>query len=347
VNDILSPYFLIVCLVLFVILMGLLLLWRARKAAQRLPPGQPVPVGRRLVGFLKLIGFGLGAMFVIFNLLIVYVNYQEMKSEIAPVPRRVEIPDGMNLPVEEVHFSGGGGISLAGWYVPPKNGATIILLHGYGGIRSDMLWHAEALVKAGYGVLMYDERASGESGGNRRSYGWEDGPDVGGAIRFIGERSGVKSPKIGIGGCSIGGQIALQGAILYPEIAAVWADGPSNIRAADNPPPQNLLTGLVGVSNYLLDFMYERELGITAPPAMIERIHRIAPRPVMLVGGGTEIGAVGSEAPRVRNYAGYTGPNAQVWVIESATHCDGPTQQPEEYARRFVQFFDVAFSSTR
>jgi hypothetical protein len=61
------------------------------------------------------------------------------------------------------------------------------------------------------------------------------------------------------------------------------------------------------------------------------------------VGGGTEIGAVGNEAPRVRNYAGFAGPNAQVWVIESATHCDGPSQQPEEYARRFVQFFEDAF----
>lgn len=334
----------ILCFML-ILLVGRLLLWRARKAAPRPPPAKPVPIRRKLTGFLKLAGFGIAALFMILTALIVYVNYQEMKSEIAPAPRSVEIPTGLSLPVEDVYFNGDGGILLAGWYVPPKNGATIILLHGYGGIRTDMRWHAEKLVEAGYGVLMYDERASGESGGSRRSYGWEDGPDVGGAIQFIRERNAGRG--IGICGCSIGGQIALQGAIRYPEIAAVWADGPSNIRAADNPPPQNLLTGLVGLSNYLLDWMYERELGITAPPAMIESIQRIAPRPLMLVGGGTEIGAVGSEAPRVRNYANYAGPNAQVWVIASATHCDGPAQKPEEYARRFVAFFNEAFTTKK
>jgi len=25
-------------------------------------------------------------------------------------------------------------------------------------------------------------------------------------------------------------------------------------------------------------------------------------------------------------------------------HCDGPTQQPTEYAKRLIQFFDAAFA---
>jgi len=67
---------------------------------------------------------------------------------------------------------------MAGWFIPSRNYATIILLHGYGGSRTAMIWHAEQLVEAGYGVLMYDERASGKSEGTHRSYGWEDTRDL-------------------------------------------------------------------------------------------------------------------------------------------------------------------------
>jgi hypothetical protein len=63
----------------------------------------------------------------------------------------------------------------------------------------------------------------------------------------------------------------------------------------------------------------------------------------MLVGGGREIGALGSESSRVTRFASFAGPNGQVWVIPQAVHCDGPTVQPEEYASRLVQFFDGAF----
>ncbi len=76
---------------------------------------------------------------------------------------------------------------------------------------------------------------------------------------------------------------------------------------------------------------------------MIEIIGKIAPRPIMLVGGGTPLSYVGSEAPRLERYAAYAGKNAGVWVIPEAHHCDGPIQRPAEYATRMVGFFNKAF----
>ncbi|MBN1147205.1 MAG: hypothetical protein JXA78_08115 [Anaerolineales bacterium] len=86
-----------------------------------------------------------------------------------------------------------------------------------------------------------------------------------------------------------------------------------------------------------------RLAGWFAPPAMIEIIGRIAPRPVMLVGGGTVRPYLASEALQVRRYAEYAGANAGVWIIEEAYHCDGPERRPQEYAERLVDFFDRAF----
>jgi len=290
-------------LILLAVPAALLLVFRLRRASTPAQPREPISARQRLVRLLRLARVGFGALGLVLAVLIVYEDYRTMKAETAPAFQSVSLPPDLSFAVEEVTFSGADGVRLAGWYVPPANGVTIILLHGYGGTRASMLWHAETLVRAGYGVLMYDERASGESGGLRRSYGWEDGPDVGSAVAFIQSHNGGEAAQIGIGGCSVGGQIALQGAIGSPQIAAVWADGPSNLRAVDNPPPQNVLTGLVLVSNYLLDFLYQQELGIPAPPPMIDQIQRIAPRPLMLVGGGKEVGLLGSEAARVEHYA--------------------------------------------
>jgi pimeloyl-ACP methyl ester carboxylesterase len=291
---------------------------------------------------LRLVGFAVGALVVIGGSVLVYEDYQATVEDLAPAPSRVEIPGDLSFKVEEVTFAGGDGLTLAGWFVPPQNGATIILLHGYGGNRTAMIWHAQVLVKAGYGVLMYDERASGESEGTRRSYGWQDPADVGGALAYLKRRSEVEPGRIGIAGCSIGGQIALQSAAYYPEIGAVWADGPAVVRAVDSPPPDNWATGIYFISGYIIDWMYEQRLGVGAPPPMIEIIGRIAPRPIMLVGGGTPLPYVGSEAPRVGRYAAYAGDNADVWVVPEAHHCDGFIQRPEEYSMRLVDFFDKA-----
>jgi pimeloyl-ACP methyl ester carboxylesterase len=217
------------------------------------------------------------------------------------------------------------------------------LLHGYGGNRTAMLWHAEQLVRAGYGVLMYDERASGASAGKNRSYGWQDAADVGSAVRYLRSRAQSNSQKIGIAGCSIGGQIALQGAAYYPEIGAVWADGPSGIRASDLPLPHNWATGIATLSGYVIDWMYVWRLNIAAPAAMIEIIGTIAPRPIMMVAGGTPHPHFGSEAIRVEYLARYAEKNATLWIIPEAYHCDGPVQRPDEYATRMIGFFDAAF----
>jgi pimeloyl-ACP methyl ester carboxylesterase len=299
-----------------------------------------------LIRTLRLVGFTLLVILLLGGSFLFYVSYHVMLSDLAPAPSQAKLPSDLPFQVEEVTFTGGDHLRLAGWYVPSTNGATIILLHGYGGNRQDLLWHAETLAKAGYGVLMYDERASGESDGRRRSYGWEDAQDVGGALDFLNRRTPGGKAKVGIAGCSLGGQIALQGAANYPQIAAVWADGPSQIRAKDIP-IYSWQAFLSYVSTQILDQMYIWIAGIKAPPALIDTIGIIEPRPVMLVAGGQPHPAFGPEYLHIEPLTRYAGKHTQLWVIEEASHCDGPSQRPEEYARRMLDFFDQAFEITR
>ncbi len=301
----------------------------------------------RVLYVLRLVGFGLAAFLLVSLSIMVYRNWISLEADSAPAPSQVEIPENLSFEVEEVTFSSEDGLRMAGWYSPPENGALVILLHGYGGNRTAMTWHAEQLTKAGYGVLMYDERASGESEGEYRSFGWEDARDVVGALAFLNEKPDVDPGKIGIAGCSIGGQIALQGAAYNPQIGAVWADGSSAIRAQDINKPTNPIFALLVVANYMADWMFEIKLDIEAPAPMLEIIDDIAPRPIMLIGGGTPMPFTGSEGEHLKLYQQYAGENAELWVIPEAVHCDGPLRRPEEYARRIVEFFDAAFDIER
>lgn len=337
-----------VLLVAGVVVLFIYILFRLR--SQKIKEAQPKPtlpqprkIRAALIRVVRLSIFSVFALIFVFLAMLVYLNFASFKAESAPAPSQVDIPADLPFKVEEVTFHSEDGLRLAGWFVPSQNGATIILLHPYGGNRLSMRWHAEQLVGAGYGVLMYDERASGESEGTYRSYGWEDPRDAGGALAFLRDRQEVNMEKVGISGCSIGAQIALQSAARYPELGAVWADGPSSVRATDMPSPQNPITALFKFGNYIADWTYEVKLDLKAPPPMIEIIGQIAPRPILLVGGGRPLDFVGSEEGNVRKYASYAGENAQVWIIPEAVHCDGPDVQPEAYSQKMIAFFNHAF----
>ena len=327
-------------------------LWRSmKKRAQSGPAPRPGTLGGKLrfavVYVSKLLGVGIGTFLAIALVVMIERNILSVITESAPTPSQVTVPADLSFDVEEVTFLSEDGLRMAGWYVPPENGALVILLHGYGGNRTAMIWHADRLTEAGYGVLMYDERASGESEGTYRSYGWEDPRDVAGALSFLKDKPGVDPGKIGIAGCSIGGQIALQGAAYYPQIGAVWADGSSTVRAQDISKPTNPIYALLVAGNYMLDWMFEVKLGIDAPTPMIEIIGDIAPRPIMLVGSGIPFPFVGSEGDHLAYYAQYAGDNAELWVLPDAGHCGGPGVRPEEYSARMVEFFDSAFDIER
>ncbi len=295
---------------------------------------------------LRILGVGLGTLLALSIFIALERTMLSVYTETTPAPSEVTIPPDLGFDVEEVTFESEDGVTLAGWHTPTKNGATIILLHGYGGNRTAMIWHAQQLVDAGYGVLMYDERASGESTGDYRSYGWEDTRDVKAAIQFLNSRG--MGENIGALGCSTGASIVVYSAALYPEIDAAWGDGNSSVRAQDLPTPKNIVMALITGGNHLLDWMYTVKLHIELPAPLIEVIDDIAPRPLMLVGGGTERPLVGSEADMYTlRFAKIAGPNAQAWVIDEATHCDGPIQRPQEYSQKMVTFFDEAFGIER
>jgi hypothetical protein len=55
---------------------------------------------------------------------------------------RTTSPADRGLSYREVSFPTSDGVRLSGWYVPSTNRAAVVLLHGAGSTRSDVLWAA-------------------------------------------------------------------------------------------------------------------------------------------------------------------------------------------------------------
>lgn len=305
------------------------------------------PRWRTPVYWLRLILFFVVALTITIFALNIIFSEQSADEYLAPAPTTVEVPADLAFAPQNITFTGGDDLTLAGWYVPPENGATIIMLHGYGNNRTEMQFRAEALTQAGYGILAYDLRAHGASEGDTRSYGWQDVADVGGAIDFLKQQPDVDADKLGIFGFSIGGQIALRATGDYPELRAVFADGPAVVSSADMTAPISFWGWITLPGNWWLDQAMARRLGMDIPTPLHQDITRIAPRPVFLLACSGSANPLGSEAPIVRRYyeaALTAGDNVTYWEIPEATHGAGPIARPDEYRERLVAFFDATLS---
>lgn len=287
--------------------------------------------------WLRLIGAGLGFFYILFIVAYAWITADMMISP-SRRPDCCDMPDDFEAEFEDVTLHTKDGIRLYGWYIPSTNGAAVILLHGYGGNRTGTLAYAKILHAHGYGVLLYDQRASGESEGETRSWGWLDVWDLESTIGFVKSWGDVHPKGIGIMGCSTGAEIAIGAGAQFEDIQAVIADGAYYTTASDSWPPYEF-KDWVGwpVYPFLITFM-EWKSGASAPMSLREAASRIAPRHLMLIAAGEN----GYEQLRAESYFKKAGEPKEYWVVEGAYHCGGQVAQPVEYEERIINFFDRA-----
>ncbi len=276
---------------------------------------------------------------VIGGLLIGYVAYVITAAEMYAQPARTSLagvtPHAQGLPYEDVVLTAGDGLSLKGWYLPAHNRAAVILLHGYGGNRLEMLDRAALLAKHGYGVLMYDERASGESGGDQRSFGWLDVNDVPLALAYLQGRSEIDPQRIGILGFSIGGQIALRAAAQSDQLKAVIAEEPGFARISDAPDIPTLEDKFYSVGYWLGEKWLSLRTGVPIPEGVLGALPHIAPRPILFIATGRDYGRA-----LVRHFYEQAAEPKGWWEVPETGHGGSPEARPEEYERTIVEFLD-------
>ncbi len=251
-------------------------------------------------------------------------------------------PADLGLSYENVTISSVDNVQLSGWYIPSQNRAAVILLHGYGSNRAMMLPTAQALARHGYGVLLYDLRAHGQSSGAWRTMGWLDLNDIPAALAFLQHRQDVNPERIGIHGFSVGGQIAIRAGAQYNAIKAVIAEEPGFVKIEDAPAPK---PDLIELGAYAMNWVDERGIelrtGVPAPTGIADLIGKIAPRPIFIMGSG------GSLSDRLAaHFYDLAGNPKTLWQVPETYHGGIPQARPQEYESKIVSFFDQALLSS-
>lgn len=263
--------------------------------------------------------------------------YIAERESLRPYSHRVVQPQGpFGLRLHRVTFAARDGRRVQGWYVPSRSGAAVVLCHGSGGDRTELLDEARALADAGVGVLLYDAPGHGETGG-LPTYGTPEREALGGALDFLDTRPEVDSTRIGAFGFSMGGYTVAQVAASAHRVRAVALAGtPDDV--IDQTRAEYARGGpLAFVGARLAQIAAGLDVRSAQP---ITLVAAIAPRPLLVVSGARD--ATVPPAIAVRLYAAARAP--KYWIsADGAGHGRYGRADPR-YAPRLVAFFTEALA---
>ena len=241
---------------------------------------------------------------------------------------------------EDVSFTTSDGLTLHGWYVPSRNGATVIVFPG----RSGPQEQTRMLVRNGYGVLLFDRRGEGASDGDPNMFGWGGDRDLHAAAAYLSSRDDVDSSRIGAIGLSVGGEMLIHAAAHSDAFAAVVSEGASGQSVRDHLDNGGIVDRL---SELPTQMILTSALTILAnelpPPSLKSEVDEIAPTPVFFIYGEKAQG--GAEAVPNQGFFEAAREPRQIWEVPNGQHVAGITTVPEEYERRVVGFLDDALLS--
>jgi fermentation-respiration switch protein FrsA (DUF1100 family) len=265
------------------------------------------------------------------SLLLTLVGLAEVNNVLHP-PR--VIPEGKTLrkfdiEYQDVDLITADGVRLSAWYTPPRNGAVILLAHGYGDKRPE--WVYEMLARKGYGVLAWDARAHGESDGEISTIGYLEVLDVKAALDYALAQPNVE--HVGAWGGSMGASTLILAAARLSQIEALFVDSPFSSLNDE-------LDFLVPypVINPLAKILTKAGTGIDLKDVSpVDVIGKISPRPVYIVQGLADAVAPPDSGEKLFNAA--RDPRT-LWAEENVPHQQMYLDNPRRYKRKLLAFFD-------
>ena len=229
------------------------------------------------------------------------------------------------------------GITLSGWYVPSTNGAAVVLLHGAGSTRSGVLDHAVVLARHGYGVLLFDARGHGRSGGRAMDFGWYGDEDAALAVSFLRDQPDVDDERIAAVGLSMGGEEAIGAAASDKRLRAVVAEGATNRVPGDKAWLADEFGWRGRIQQGIEWLLYNIADLLTAadqPETLQAAVAAAAPRPVLLIAGADM-----PDEPRAGRFIQEGSPaTVQLWVAPDTGHTEALATHPAEWEARVTSF---------
>ena len=262
-------------------------------------------------------------------------SYRGARSQIEADPPSplLKHPESVGLAgLQPISFVSRDGLHIAGWYVPSKNRAAVIITHGTNSDRTTMLPEMRLLAEAGFGVLAFDWPGLGESEGTIL-WGTAARGALTAAIDWVSARADADPDRIGGLGFSIGGFVMTQVAANDRRLRAITLESaPSSFNAYVEIHFAKL--------SFLSEWFARRALrgsdllSIDASP--IRLIANVSPRPLLILGESDD-----PEIPASMTRALYEAAREpkSLWLMRGSQHGGYAQAAGAEYGRRLRSFF--------
>ena len=254
-------------------------------------------------------------------------------------------PADVGVEMHEVRIPGPRG-ALAGWYLPARNGCTLICCHGINDNSGQWMTQVSRLhERSGYGALLFDFAGHGQSEGDRVTYGIRERHDVTAAIEFLRERGDVDMERVAIMGYSLGAITAVMSAAEHPDLRAVVIESGFSDLYHDIARVFSRYTGLPAFpfANLVIfwgQFISGVRLAEVRPAHIIGAI---APRPVLII---SDLRDALADEPYDGEYLyRAAGEPKELWQVAEATHVNAFGVEPEAWLDHVCGFLDMHLMS--
>lgn len=250
------------------------------------------------------------------------INYDlATDQELDAFPDRAACPRPGEAAGTEVRAT--DGIRIAGWYIPAAgqdaSAPTVVLAHGNGKTKSEMLIWAEPL-HAAYNLVLFDFRNHGQSSGDLTTLGVREQLDLEAVLDWL-ERT--KSPSaVAVLGVSMGGVTAIDEAANDDRVSAIIIDSThatlvSSLEAQLQ--SRGLPLALPGAWSILLGGLLRtgEDISLADP---VHSIGAIGDRPVLIVTAGDDADVKSGDAAELMSAAPEDGAHVEFKTCPAAAH---------------------------
>jgi len=256
-------------------------------------------------------------------------------GEVLSHPSRETIgPPPGDLQAQAVRIGYSQGESVAGWFTPGRpGGGVVLLLHGVRSSRLQMVPRARFLHAAGYGVLLIDLPAHGESSGARITFGARESAGVTAALAWL--RAQAPGERVGVIGVSLGAaSLVLARPQPEPDAVALESMFPTIEEAVGD----RIASRLGPSSRRLVPLLlWQLPMRTGVQPAQLRPIEALPELhvPLLIAAGTLDRSTTWPETERL--YAAAGAPK-QLWPVAGAGHVDLCDYAPAEYQSRLLAF---------
>lgn len=268
-------------------------------------------------------------------------TYQQAHRLLRPYRKPLTFePWELGLPFEEVSFPGRQG-TIVGWYLPARNGCTLICCHGVHDNAAQWVHQVARLhARSGYGALMFDFAGHGRSEGALVTFGIREQEDIATALAYLRARGDVDMERIGIMGYSLGAISAVLFAARHPRIRALVIESGFADLLRDISVLFRRYTGMPSFPfAQLVVFWAERIASARLSqirPARV--IGRISPGAVLIISDLKD--DVADEPYDGEQLFLAAKQPKRLWQVQDAGHVQAFATRPEEWVERVGAFLD-------